>query len=267
MSSSRLHREPEHEARRHDIDGLRQAHHAVLSVCQDLECLIPDVTDISISRRRWTMKLHRAEVILRSIATGAGNLRSVLIQQFHEVLRRDPDLVELLPRSPLNTLNTTDPRVVVAWFQNIVEKIRVFTSLADLYWSHEVRSSRGEIYCPEERERKRVRVWEATLESSHDVVDLVPEAVFLIPDPYDATISKRAWERRMFFGRGCLRVLAEGDRREGHNMALRECADVLRRFPTLRDLLPDPADDMLSDLEWMRTYTRGVRALTHPGAV
>ena len=169
-------------------------------------------------------------------------------------------MVELLPRSPVMTLNTMDPVVVVAWFQNIAERIRIFTSLADLYWSHEVRSSRGEIPFAEQRERKRVRMWEATLESSHDVADLVPDSVFLIHDPYNATISKRAWERRMFcFGHGGLRVLAKGDRREGHNMALPDCADILRHFPTLRALLPDPADDVLSDLEWMRTYTRGMR--------
>ncbi|OLP75890.1 hypothetical protein AK812_SmicGene44247 [Symbiodinium microadriaticum] len=47
------------------------------------------------------------------------------------VIERGPDMVELLPRSPVMTLNTMDPVVVVAWFQNIAERVIV---VKDTIW-------------------------------------------------------------------------------------------------------------------------------------
>ena len=266
MSSlQNLHDESGHAARLRDVTTLRSTHRSTLVAFPVLECLVPDVNDIEMSRGRWTRKMHRANAILRAVGAGGRNLRSILLRHYREVFRRDPDMIQLLPvhsRHPRRI--PPDAASPMPEFQDALEKIPILTSVADLYGMHDTCISRGETRSPDEREYKRVRLWERTLHSADDILEEIPEAIYLLPDPHNAMISKRDWERALYLGRACMRILAAADRREGHNFALGECRDVLRRFPHLRDLLPDPADDQISDTEWMRMYTTAMRILLKP---
>ena len=49
------------------------------------------------------------------------------------------------------------------------------------------------------------------------------------------------------------------DRVAGHNLALREFGFVLRGSPALRDLLQDPADDLLTDSEWSHRFIHAMK--------
>ena len=166
-------------------------------------------------------------------------------------------MLELIPSPPL----PQNVNEFVHWLRDALHKIPIFTSVADLYGTRTVPVSCEEVCHPDEREAKRVKLWESIIQTADEVLDEVPEAMFLLPDPHDISLSKRAWERALYIGRACLRALAAGDRREGHNFALREYKAVLCRHPALRDLLPDPADDVISDGEWMKLYTHGMHML------
>ena len=195
--------------------------------------------------------------MLREISAGGQNLRNIVLRQSHEIIRQDPYMLELVP-SPPPPQNVNE---FVPWLRDALHKIPIFTSVADLYGTRTVPVSREEVCHPDEREAKRVKLWESIIQFADEVLDEVPEAMFLLPDPHDTSLSKRAWERALYIGRACLRALAAGDRREGHNFAPREYKAVLCRHPALRDLLPDPADDVISDGEWMKLYTHGMHML------
>ena len=45
----------------------------------------------------------------------------------------------------------------------------------------------------------------------------------------------------------------------GHNLVLREFGFVLRGSPALRDLLQDPADDLLTDSEWSHRFIHAMK--------
>ena len=93
MSSlQNLHDESGHAARLRDVTTLRSTHRSTLVAFPVLECLVPDVNDIEMSRGRWTRKMHRANAILRAVGAGGRNLRSILLRHYREVFRRDPDM-------------------------------------------------------------------------------------------------------------------------------------------------------------------------------
>ena len=139
MSSlQNLHDESGHAARLRDVTTLRSTHRSTLVAFPVLECLVPDVNDIEMSRGRWTRKMHRANAILRAVGAGGRNLRSILLRHYREVFRRDPDMIQLLPVHFLVILVAflqTQHRRCPNFLQDALEKISYTYLSGGLVWN------------------------------------------------------------------------------------------------------------------------------------
>ena len=113
----------------------------------------------------------------------------------------------------------------------------------------------------EERIHARRTAISRLVDNNAYLFGIYPELHRLLPDPMGSMISKRAWETHLFVIRTVLRHLDDNARNMAHNFVLRHYEQLLRRRPELRDALPDPAEDSLSDQEWGEALVDAVQLI------
>ena len=87
-----------------------------------------------------------------------------------------------------------------------------------------------------------------------------PRFHLLLPFAHDETISKRAWEHKLYVVRSLLHHIHQHDRMAARNFVLDYYDDLLQRRPALHDALPDPAEDRAID-EWARVFLAAVHSI------
>jgi hypothetical protein len=139
-----------------------------------------------------------------------------------------------------------------AWLLRMSTAVQLLAGV-DMLQSTLASQARDSVLDPENRMAKRFNVHSATVREYRQFLYRFPRGVVLLPDPEDASLSKRQWEAAMCRGRNFLAVMAEYDRVGVHNAVLHSFRDALTAQPALRRNLADPADDMLTDEEWRAT--------------
>ena len=101
---------------------------------------------------------------------------------------------------------------------------------------------------------KRAQVREQLAVKYDHLFQEFPDLRSLLPNPADHT-CKRTWERACFRCRELCRlalgVEERGERASCHNFVLKVFEQTLELNPELRSHLPDPANDSLTDREWL----------------
>ena len=235
---------------------LKERHALALECFPEMSWLLPDPHGTHVTHAYWGVCIERARSLLHALGHhDAEELRATFISCFDVLLRREPLLQDLLPH------RITSAETFMSWRLCVLKKIVMFTSMADLAHCIDVRLSSGETQSNECRYLKRQFVFNATADTFADVMHTYPRARELLPDPVSGPVTKRPWEHAMWRARVCLRVVRDQDRTAAHNFALREFRDYFQERPHLRDLLPDPADDMESDEMWAVQFLDAVLVL------
>ena len=171
------------------------------------------------------------------------------------MLQWNPNLRALLPL----TSAVEDTKDAVR--AEVADEIYVFmsiTNFTETYAGRSVRTDDGVSGTDiNMSERRRVRLHAEWM--FQDIIQHHPAAICLLPNTQMRGMNSRQFDRRMWRGMTCLWHLRSCDFRQAHNFALQEFEHVLMRFPGLRELLPDPADDLETDADWLIGHTRDAR--------
>ena len=101
---------------------------------------------------------------------------------------------------------------------------------------------------------KRAQVREHLAVKYDHLFQEFPDLRSLLPNPADHT-CKRTWERACFRCRELCRLVLgveeRGERASCHNFVLKVFEQTLELNPELRSHLPEPANDSLTDREWL----------------